>query len=67
VIVTDALKRVMETSDAKTLLVTIVPVVPETQFSLVKLDTDPLKFESVSLLTYEGPPSGEPPPSSSGV
>ena len=67
VIVTDALKRVMQTSDAKTLLVTIVPVVPETQFSLVKLDTDPLKFESVSLLTYEGPPSGEPSPSSSGV
>jgi hypothetical protein len=67
VIVTDALKRVLQTSDAKTLLVTVVPVVPETQFSLVKLDTDPLKFESVSLLTYEGPPSGEPPPSSSGV
>ena len=67
VIITDALKRVLQTSEAKTLLVTIVPIVPETQFSLVKLDTDPLKFESVSLLTYEGPSSDEPLPSRTGV
>jgi hypothetical protein len=65
VIVTDALKRVLHTSEAKTLPVTIVPIVPETQFSRVEIDKDPLKFESVSLLTYEGPPSGEPPPSGS--
>jgi hypothetical protein len=67
VIVTDALKRTMQTSDAKTLSVTIVPIVPKTRYSLVTIDADPLKFDSVSLLTYEGPPSGEPPPSSTGI
>jgi hypothetical protein len=67
VIVTEPLKRFLVTTKAKTLLVTIVPIVPENQFSLVKLETDPLKFESVSLLTYEGPASDEPPPSESGV
>lgn len=53
----------LQTSDADTISVTVVPIVPETQVSGVKIDADPLKFESVSLLTYEGPPSGEPPPS----
>jgi len=61
------LKRVIQTSDSDTITVTIVPIVPETQVSGVKIDANPLKFESVSLLTYEGPPSGEPPPSDSGV
>jgi hypothetical protein len=67
VIVTETLKRVLQTSDAKMIQVTIVPIVPDNQYSRVKLEGDPLKFESVSLLTYEGPPSGEPPPSSTGV
>jgi len=67
VIVTEAFKRVLQTSEAKTILVTIVPIVPDRQYSRVKIEADPLKFESVSLLTYEGPPSEEPPPSSLGV
>ena len=61
VIITDALKRVLQTSEAKTLLVTVVSVVPENQVSRVPTKGDPLKFESVSLLTHEEPPSGEPP------
>jgi hypothetical protein len=67
VIVTEALQRALQTSDEEMITVTIVPIVPETQVSGVKIDPNPLKFESVSLLTYEGPPSGEPPPSPSGV
>jgi hypothetical protein len=63
VIVTEALKRVLHTAEETTTVsVRIVPFVPENQVSAQKLDVDPLKFESVSLLTYEGPPSGEPPP-----
>jgi hypothetical protein len=67
VIVTEALKRVLQTSDKETITMTVVPIVPETQVSGVKIDPNPLKFESVSLLTFEGPPSGEPPPSETGV
>jgi hypothetical protein len=54
--VTEALTRTLQISDAKTISVTIVPIVPEGQI-LVKQGgaSDPLKFESVSLLTYEGP------------
>jgi hypothetical protein len=62
VIVTETLKRVLRTTDSDTVLVTIVPVVPDSQYSRLELDKDPLKFESVSLLTYEAPPSAEPPP-----
>jgi hypothetical protein len=60
VIITEAFKRVLQTSEAKTILVTIVPIVSDRQVSREKVDKDPLKFESVSLLTYEGTPSGEP-------
>jgi hypothetical protein len=62
VIVTQALSRILQTSDAATITVTIIPVVPEGQILAREVGGDPLKFESVSLLTYEGPPSGEPPP-----
>jgi hypothetical protein len=67
VIVTDALKRVLQISKAKMLSVTIVPIVPERQYSRVQVDKDPLKLESVSLLTYEGLPSSEPPPPTAAV
>jgi hypothetical protein len=46
---------------------TVVPIVSEQQYSRVEIDADPLKFESVSLVTYEGPPSGEQPPSPAAV
>jgi hypothetical protein len=61
VIVTEPLKRVLAISEADMLLVTVVSVVPETQVSHMPTKGDPLKFESVSLLTHEEPPSGEPP------
>jgi hypothetical protein len=61
VIVTDALKRALQTSRARKLSVTVVSIVPESQVSRAPTAKDPLRFESVSLLTYEGPPSGEPP------
>jgi hypothetical protein len=66
VIVTEALKRAMQTSVGETLALTIVTVVPDNQYSRIELDKDPLRFESVSLLTYEAPPSDEPPPSAIG-
>jgi hypothetical protein len=67
VIVTDALKRVLQTSKSKTLSVTVVSVVQDNQYSRVPIEREPLKFESVSLLTFEAPPSGEPPPSPAGI
>jgi hypothetical protein len=54
VIVTQALRRVLKTGRSQTFSVTVVAVVPENQASLVPLD-DPLKFESVSLITYQDP------------
>jgi tyrosinase len=54
VVVTEALQRVMQTADGDKLTVTVVPVVPENPASRVKVD-DPLKFESVSLITYQDP------------
>src|ERR687887_1023553 len=48
VVITDALRRVLRTSRAKTLTVTVVGVVYENAYSLVQV-ADPLKFESVSL------------------
>ncbi len=57
VIVTDALRRLLQASDDKKVRVTVVPVVPESQVSSTAKDVDPLKFESVSLITYEGAPS----------
>ena len=53
VIVTDALRRLLQTSDDEKVSVTVVPVVPESQVSRVEKAVDPLKFESVSLITYE--------------
>ncbi|SRR6266545_4077841 len=61
VIVTDALKRALKTSRGRKLTVTVVSIVPETQVSRVSKDKDPLRFESVSLLTYEAPSSGDAP------
>jgi hypothetical protein len=55
VFVTEALRRTMQTAENQTTFsVTVVAVVPATQTSRVKVD-DPLKFESVSLVTYQDP------------
>jgi hypothetical protein len=68
VIVTEPFRRVLKTGKAKTFSVTAVAIVPESQYSRVPLD-DPLKFESVSLITFQdpsaagiplGPPTQEP-------
>jgi hypothetical protein len=67
VIVTDANKRALQTSEATTVSVTIIPVVPDNQYSRIELDQKPLKFESVSLLTYEAPPSDEPLSATAGI
>jgi tyrosinase len=52
VIVTDALRRLQQTGKGETFTVTVVADVPENQVSRVKVD-DPLKFESVSLISYQ--------------
>jgi hypothetical protein len=54
VIVTEALRRVLQSGGVKTFTVTVVAVVPENPTSRAKVD-DPLKFESVSLITYQDP------------
>jgi hypothetical protein len=52
VIVTDAIRRLVKTGRAKKFTVTVIAIVPESQTSRVKVD-DPLKFESVSLITFQ--------------
>jgi hypothetical protein len=52
VVITEALRRVLRSSRAKTLTVTVVAAAPENATSRLKVD-DPLKFESVSLMTYQ--------------
>jgi hypothetical protein len=54
IIVTDALRRLLQTGTGRTFTVTVVAHVPENQTSRVKFD-DPLKFESVSLISYQDP------------
>ena len=49
VIVTDALRRALETGKGETFTVTVAALVPEQPGA----DGDPLKFESVSLITYQ--------------
>jgi hypothetical protein len=51
VIVTDALRRALETGEGETFSVTVAAVVPEQQ----GVDGDPLRFESVSLILYQDP------------
>jgi tyrosinase len=55
VIVTDALRTLMAKSARKSVTVTVVPVVRDNLASLVGHAADPLRFESVSLITYEDP------------
>jgi tyrosinase len=55
VIVTDALRTLMTTSNRKTLTVTVVPIVRDNPVSLAADVKDPLRFDSVSLITYEDP------------
>jgi hypothetical protein len=55
VIVTDALRRVMQTSKRKrTFSITIVAAISEGP-GLLASAADPLKFESVSLITFQDP------------
>jgi len=54
VIVTDALRLVMQTRRKKTFSVTVVPVVSQGP-GLRTSGGDPLKFESVSLITFQDP------------
>lgn len=51
VIVTDALRRVLETGKGETFTVTVAAVVPEQP----GVDGDPLRFESVSLIIFQDP------------
>jgi hypothetical protein len=55
VVITDALRRVMRGGEGSTFTATVVPVVRENPASLVGDTSDPLQFESVSLITYEDP------------
>jgi hypothetical protein len=67
VVVTDALRRLMRTGEEETFTVTVVPIVYENPVSKVSDVTDPLKFESVSLITREDPAAAGiplPPPTS---
>jgi hypothetical protein len=54
VVITGALQRLLQTSDGDTFQVTVVPVIRPNPTSIANTD-DPLKFESVSLITYEDP------------
>jgi tyrosinase len=55
VIVTDALRTLIAKSARKSVTVTVVPIIRENPVSLVADVRDPLRFESVSLITYEDP------------
>jgi hypothetical protein len=54
-IITEALRRVIRADQGETFTATIVPIVYDNPASLVGDRKDPLKFESVSLITYEDP------------
>jgi hypothetical protein len=54
VIVTDALRRLLQTNADDTFSATVVAVVPDNATSHVAVD-DPLAFESVSLITFQDP------------
>jgi len=58
VIVTDALRTIMGKRARKTVTVTVVPIVRDNPVSLAGKVRDPLRFESVSLITYEDPALG---------
>lgn len=53
-IVTEAMRRLLQTAAAKTFSVTVVAIVPDNPTSRAKVE-NPLKFESVSLITYQDP------------
>ena len=55
IVITDALQRLMRTSNDETFTVTVVAVVYENPISTVSNAANPLKFESVSLITREDP------------
>ncbi len=55
VVITAALRRLMCAGEADTFTVTVVPVVYDNPASLVGDVKDPLRFESVSLITYDDP------------
>jgi tyrosinase len=55
VIVTDALRTLMAKSARNSLTLTVVPIIRDNPASLVRGGDDPLRFESVSLITYEDP------------
>jgi len=54
VIITAALRKVMASGTRRTLTVTLVPIVRDNPVSAVGKIADPLRFDSVSLITYEG-------------
>jgi hypothetical protein len=53
VIITDALRTIMGKRARKTFTVTVVPIVRDNPISQVQNVKDPLRFDSVSLITYE--------------
>jgi tyrosinase len=55
VIATEALRRALRAGDADTFSVTVVPIVYENPASQVGDVSDPLRFESVSLVMREDP------------
>ena len=55
VVITDALRRVVRGGEGETFTATVVPIVYDNPASLVGDVSDPLKFESVSLITFEDP------------
>jgi hypothetical protein len=55
VVATAAIRRLMTTTKEETFTVTVVPILYDNPVSKVNDITDPLKFESVSLITKEDP------------
>jgi tyrosinase len=55
VIVTNALRAIMAKSRRKTLTVTVIPIVRDNPVSRVRNVSDPLRFDTVSLITYDDP------------
>jgi hypothetical protein len=50
----------MQTSNTDTLALTVVTFLPDSQYSRLDPDKDPLNSRAFSLLTYEAPPSASP-------
>jgi tyrosinase len=55
VIITDALRTAMVSTTRRTLTVTVVPIIRDNPVSVVRKIDDPLRFDSVSLITFEDP------------